>query len=418
MSTASIALDIEQRLAPPPRSPAIRAMRWAVDRYDGLMAAGSVAFDRNFLVIRPAVAGLVIVVVLLQGDGFPGREAVLLAASLAILYNLLLAVLMALGRHYLQRSLSMVLDNVTVFVTTFYMFMKAGEQGFYTDLWLLYLCLIVIAAIYYGPIGSLFFTALWTGLFVAVSLLFFPRDSIFVEQLPTRLMFFVLIGLTALSLSAELRKRRARLEGQSRQTLLMLATIVEARDTDAGLHLRHIQHYSRILALKLGFDRRMADEIAYAATVHDVGKAQVPDAILKKPGALTPQERREMQKHTIWGDGLLAENDEFAMAREVARSHHERWDGNGYPDGLAGDEIPLAARVVAVADVYDALISERPYKEAWPPERAIAEIRNLRGSHLDPVVVDAFVDLYESGALQMLEARMRADDETPGWVAA
>jgi putative two-component system response regulator len=198
----------------------------------------------------------------------------------------------------------------------------------------------------------------------------------------------------------------------------MLANIVEARDTDAGQHLRHIEHYSRALALQMGLDDRQADAISYAAMIHDVGKAQVPDAILQKPGPLTATERREIEKHTLWGYDLLAENEEFAIACAVARSHHERWDGTGYPDGVSGEAIPMAARITAVADVYDALVSKRPYKDAWPATEAVAEIRRLRGTHLDPRVVDAFLELYDSGVLRELESRMRDEHGSNGHLAA
>jgi putative two-component system response regulator len=179
----------------------------------------------------------------------------------------------------------------------------------------------------------------------------------------------------------------------------MLATLVEARDTDAGAHLHRIQHFSKALALKLGFSQREAQEIAYAAMVHDVGKANVPDAVLKKPGPLSDDERRIMQGHTAWGDRLLTENSDFEIARIVARAHHEHWDGSGYPDGLAGMDIPLPARVVAVADVFDALISKRPYKEAWPAHTALEELRRISGSHLDPHVVHAFEQLWGEGRI-------------------
>jgi putative two-component system response regulator len=122
---------------------------------------------------------------------------------------------------------------------------------------------------------------------------------------------------------------------------------------------------------------------------------------------LTAEERTEIQKHTIWGHELLADNPEFQIAGQVARSHHERWDGTGYPDGLAGESIPVAARITAVADVYDALISERPYKSAWTAHDAIAEIQRLRGSHFDPEVVDAFLQLHDAGVLRMLDAGMK-----------
>jgi len=137
----------------------------------------------------------------------------------------------------------------------------------------------------------------------------------------------------------------------------------------------------------------------------------VPDVILKKPGPLTPDERTEIQKHTVWGDALLSENEEFRASREVARYHNEKWDGNGYPDGLAGEAIPLAARIVAVADVYDALISERPYKRAWSSGEAIAEIRKMSGGHFDPLIVEAFVDLYTTNVLRDLDIDMMRDGE-------
>ena len=112
------------------------------------------------------------------------------------------------------------------------------------------------------------------------------------------------------------------------------------------------------------------------------------------------------------GDALLSENDEFRAAREVARAHHERWDGTGYPDGLAGEDIPLAARIVAVCDVYDALISERPYKQAWPAGDAIAEIRRMAGTHLDPAIVDAFLHLYATNVLSDLDVEMSLQSHT------
>ena len=114
--------------------------------------------------------------------------------------------------------------------------------------------------------------------------------------------------------------------------------------------------------------------------------------------------------NTTWSVRLLVDNQEFETACEVARSHHERWDGTGYPDGLKGDAIPIAARITAVADVYDALTSERSYKSAWPAREAIEEIRRLRGAHFDPNIVDAFLQLYEAGVLRMLDAGMREGD--------
>ncbi len=333
-------------------------------------------------------------------------------------WNVVLAGLLVKRRIYLARVLTLVGDNGIVIGASVFVFLKMGQAGYESDLWLLYVSLIVANSLYYGPVGSAIFTTMWTSLFVMESTLFYDGDSYTMEHMPMRLVFFVLTGLVALSLASELRKQREHLEHKTRQTLSMLATIVEARDTDAGLHLQHIQRYSLALALRLGLEEKAAREVAYAAMIHDVGKAQVPDAILKKPGPLTAGERREIEKHTLWADALLAESDEFAAARQVARSHHERWDGGGYPDGLTGEDIPLAARIVAVADVYDALISERPYKHAWPPEEAIAEIARLRGTHLDPDIVDAFVHLYDTNVLRNLDHPRALGDSAMDALAA
>ncbi len=375
-------------------------------RVESFLDTGDVAFDRNYLMVRPAIAIAVMLAVVLPSSTLPGRDGVIRACGIAVAYNFFLGYLIAKRRMHLMRATALLLDNSTIIAASVFVFMRMGQAGYESDLWLIYITLIVSSSLYYGPIGSLLFTTLWTSLFVFASLAFYSGDSYFREQLPMRLVFFVLTGFVGISLSAELRKRRQNLEQKTRETLQMLAQIVEARDTDAGVHLQHIQHYSRALALRLGLEAAQASEVAYAGMIHDVGKANVPDAILKKPGPLTPEERREIEKHTVWADDLLSENDEFRAAREVARAHHERWDGTGYPDGLAGEDIPLAARIVAVCDVYDALISERPYKHAWPPGEAIAEIRRMSGTHLDPAVVAAFVDLYATNVLATLDVEM------------
>jgi hypothetical protein len=376
------------------------------DRVESFLAAGDIGMERAFLIIRPAICVLVVVAVTMAND-LPGRQGVVFGCAAAFGCNFLYAYLVMNRRMYLQRTLSLIFDNLTIIFTSLWVFAQMGREGYESDLWLAYMAFIITSVMSYGPIGSTIFATLWTGMLVLVTLGFYEPDSHFREQLPMRLTFFVLVSFCVISLAGELRKRSDKLERQSRQTLSMLAQIVEARDTDAGLHLKHITHYSRALALALDFSEQQANEIAYAAMIHDVGKAQVPDAILKKPGPLTPDERHEIQKHTIWGHELLVDNQEFEIAGQVARSHHERWDGTGYPDGLAAEAIPIAARIAAVADVYDALTSERPYKGAWLPEDAIAEIRRLRDTHFDPAVVDAFLQLYDSGVLRMLDAGMR-----------
>ncbi|HXK33503.1 MAG TPA: HD-GYP domain-containing protein [Dehalococcoidia bacterium] len=374
---------------------------------EGFLADHDLSFAQKYLVIRPIIALAVAATLFLQGDRLPGSYGVLAACGFAIAYNFFLWYLVARRRIYLLRVASILLDNGTVLAASLYFFHELAAAGRETDVWLIYLILIITNGLYYGPIGSLFFAAFWSGVFLYSSLAQYPADTYVRDQLPVRMVFFVLTSFVAMSLAAQFRQRRQHLEQKNRQTLSMLAQIVEARDTDAGVHLQHIQHYSRALALRLGLDEREADEIAYAAMIHDVGKAQVPDAILKKPGALSPLEREEIQRHTEWGGALLSESKEFETARAVARWHHERWDGTGYPDGLQGEEIPLAARIVAVADVYDALISKRPYKAAWPHADAIAEIRRLAGTHLDPRIVEAFLDLYGTNVLRDLDHGMQ-----------
>jgi HD-GYP domain-containing protein (c-di-GMP phosphodiesterase class II) len=394
-----------------PGRPRRSLLRDLYERWDSFLESGNLSMDRNFLIVRPAIAILVAASLFVQGSSLPGRTAVFSACAVACIYNGLFGYLVLKRRLKLLRGIALFVDNLIVIVPTIFVYREMGNAGYESDLWLLFLTLIVTNALNYGPLGSLVMTTLWTGLFVGVMVAFFDPESYSRQHMPMRLVFFIMTGFCSISLANEIRKRSVTLERKSKQTLSMLANIVEARDTDAGQHLRHIERYSRVLALQMGLPERHANEIAYAAMIHDVGKAQVPDAILQKPGPLTPAERREIEKHTIWGYELLAENEEFATACDVARAHHERWDGTGYPDGLGGESIPLAARITAVADVYDALVSERPYKRAWPRTDAIDEIRRLRGTHLDPRVVDAFLELYECGVLQQLEEQMRFESD-------
>ena len=144
----------------------------------------------------------------------------------------------------------------------------------------------------------------------------------------------------------------------------MLAMASEARDQQTGAHLRRIAAYTRAVATALGISGAAADDISSAAILHDVGKLHLPDALLQKNGPLSDDERRLVQEHTLAGERMFPDKPTFALARQIARSHHENWDGSGYPDGLRGEAIPQAARIVHVADVFDALVSARPYKDA------------------------------------------------------
>ncbi len=177
---------------------------------------------------------------------------------------------------------------------------------------------------------------------------------------------------------------------------LMLAAASEAHDASAAQHLQRIAMYTRALALALGLDDQAAETLAGASVLHDVGKLRVPESILRKRGPLTERERERVQQHTVAGEQMLPDNDRFALARQIARSHHENWDGSGYPDALAGDAIPLSARIVHVVDVYDALVSTRPYKAAWTDDQARQYLKDHRSTYFEAEVVEAFFEAIEA----------------------
>ena len=158
-------------------------------------------------------------------------------------------------------------------------------------------------------------------------------------------------------------------------------------------HVERVAGYVGLIADELGFDAERCSQLSLASTLHDIGKIGVPDAILLKEGPLTPDERGEMERHAERGRAFLEGSDSelVKLAAEIAASHHERWDGTGYPNRLAGEAIPLSGRIVAVADVFDALTSRRTYKKAWPPDEAKAYLAANAGSHFDPACVEAFL---------------------------
>jgi len=195
-------------------------------------------------------------------------------------------------------------------------------------------------------------------------------------------------------LERRVAQRTSELHEANVDAIYMLAIASEAKDQDTGKHLRRIRNLAERLAKEIGMDEAQVASIGYASILHDVGKMHVPDRILQKPGPLTDDERVTMQTHTITGARIIADKPFFAMARRVARSHHENWDGSGYPDRLAGKQIPLEARIVHLADVYDALTNQRCYKPAWSSEQAAEEIRKGRGKLFEPELVDAFAPVY------------------------
>ena len=212
-------------------------------------------------------------------------------------------------------------------------------------------------------------------------------------------------------LAAEVARRTHEIEALQDVTVLAMASLGETRDNETGNHLRRTQHYVKCLAERLQGHPRFsalltpaAIELLFkSAPMHDIGKVGIPDRILLKPGPLTPEEFEVMKTHTTLGYEAIHRAEEMLgrdvpflrFSKEIALSHQEKWDGSGYPQGLAGDAIPASARLMALADVYDALISRRVYKPPFPHEKAVAIIREGRGTHFDPDVVDAFVELAE-----------------------
>lgn len=179
------------------------------------------------------------------------------------------------------------------------------------------------------------------------------------------------------------------------QIIQRLGRAAEYRDNETGLHVIRMSHYARLLALEVGFSEQTADVLFNAAPMHDIGKIGIPDHILLKPGKLDANEWEVMKKHAAIGAEIIGDDDSQLMqtARIIALTHHEKWNGSGYPNGLRGEAIPLVGRIVAVVDVFDALTTERPYKKAWSVESAIELIQRESGQHFDPQLVALFVEL-------------------------
>ncbi len=173
-----------------------------------------------------------------------------------------------------------------------------------------------------------------------------------------------------------------------------LGLAAEYKDNETGMHVIRMSHFSRIIGIAAGLSEVEADDLLHAAPMHDVGKIGIPDRILQKPGPLDPDEWKIMQSHVTIGAEIIGEHEGgmLALAAQIALTHHEKYDGSGYPRGLRGEDIPLVGRIVAIADVFDALTSKRPYKKAWTEEAALDFLREQKGRHFDPALVDLFIE--------------------------
>jgi putative two-component system response regulator len=194
-------------------------------------------------------------------------------------------------------------------------------------------------------------------------------------------------------LERKVDERTRELQNTRLQIIQRLGKAAEFRDNETGFHVSRMSRYALLIALAAGLPEAQAQLLLLSAPMHDIGKIGTPDYVLLKPGKLDAAEWAIMQQHAAIGAEILGDHDDplLAMARSIAASHHEKWDGSGYPQGLVGQDIPLAARIVAIADVFDALTSVRPYKAAWSVERARQTIVDDAGKHFDPELIQAFV---------------------------
>ena len=195
--------------------------------------------------------------------------------------------------------------------------------------------------------------------------------------------------------TAQLQVRNLELEETRQEVIRQLGRAAEYRDNETGLHIMRMSRYTRLLALRYGLSEPEAEELMIAAPLHDVGKIGIPDNILLKPGKLTPEEFSVMQRHPEIGFEIVGKQVArvLNLGASIALTHHEKWNGLGYPQGLLGEAIPLEGRITAVADVFDALTSVRPYKKAWTIEDALALILRSAGEHFDPMLAEIFVGL-------------------------
>jgi len=216
-------------------------------------------------------------------------------------------------------------------------------------------------------------------------------------------------ALQVASLHVDLEHSYAELKDAHLQALLRLAYAAEARDPYTECHLQRIRGIAQAIGRRLGICGDELEALGYGAIVHDLDKLRIPDSILMNPGSLSDAEWAQMKRHPEWGAEIIGSNPFYDVARQVALNHHERWDGSGYPNGLAGEQIPLAARIVAVADVYDALTSARPYKAAWASERALIELMRMRGKTLCPTAVDTFMELWREGEISRIDVETLDD---------
>lgn len=212
-------------------------------------------------------------------------------------------------------------------------------------------------------------------------------------------------------LAGEVKKATLDIVARERETIVRLSKAAEYRDPETGAHIIRMSHYARLIARHIGLSEEEQDLVQKAAPMHDIGKVGVPDHILLKPGRLEPDELKIMRQHAQIGYEILKDSDSpiLRVAAQIALTHHERYDGAGYPHGTKGEDIPIAGRITALADVFDALLSNRPYKKAWDMGRVVELVNNETGKHFDPLCVAALLKDWDA----VLEIGLRFRDDIP-----
>jgi putative nucleotidyltransferase with HDIG domain len=361
-----------------------------------------------FLIAVAAVCGTVPVVRLAQPQSASPIAVVLLAA-------VVVAAFFPWMRPHPRRSPTLLF--VTLALLTVAQGFSGGGQSPLTPLF----ALVILAAAFYPPRA----TALLVGLVVLARTSFViydhspSRETIvrWCLETPVLVTLGVLVGITAhrlrqasesatllphlagrTALALERARSAQALQAAAMQTMVRLAEAVEAREAGTAAHCRRVAAYSVAIAGQLGIAAAETQEIERGALLHDIGKIGVPDAVLLKPAKLTEDEWVAMRRHAQIGYELLGQLPYLEHARELVYSHHERWDGNGYPRGLKGSLIPIGARIFAVADAFDAMSSDRPYRRALPPDVIVDELRHGAGSQFDAAVVAAMLRTLQTGA--------------------
>lgn len=240
------------------------------------------------------------------------------------------------------------------------------------------------------------FSLLWAGIFIAFMAYYYAKIKVNLEDQIHTYQNFLQDKIDAST--REILALNASLEETQSEIVERLGTLGEYRSKETGAHVRRVGIYAKVLAKLSGQDEKIANLLENAAPLHDIGKVGINDAILNKPGALTDEEYETMKNHTLIGQSILKDSDKplIQLASEIAGGHHEKYDGSGYPLGLKGDDIPLSARIVTIADVFDALISRRVYKESWSENETQQYFLDQKGRHFDPLLTDIFLENFNS----------------------